>query len=79
MKNTLTEIAGWYGVVAIVSAYALSSLGFLAVQDTTYQVLNRTGAIGVVLDALDDKNYQPAVLNIIWAIVAVLALIGVSF
>lgn len=79
MKNTITEIAGWYGVVVIVVAYTLSTFGVLSVHDTMYQVLNLTGAIGVVLDALDDKNYQPAVLNIIWAIVAVLALIGVSF
>jgi hypothetical protein len=29
MKNKITEILGWYGVVAVVVAYALANLGFL--------------------------------------------------
>jgi hypothetical protein len=38
-----------------------------------------TGAIGIVIDALDDKNYQPVVLNAIWAIIAVVVLIRLFF
>lgn len=74
MKNKITEILGWYGVVAIVSAYALLSFGIITSNSFWYQGLNLTGAIGIILDALDDKNIQPAVLNIIWAVIALIAI-----
>lgn len=77
MKNRITEILGWYGVVAIVGAYALLSFGIINSESIWYQGLNLTGAIGIVLDALDDKNIQPAVLNIIWAVIALIAVIKI--
>ena len=77
MKNRVTEILGWYGVIAVVGAYALLSLNILASDSLWYQALNLTGAIGIVVDALDDKNTQPAVLNIIWAIIALIAMINI--
>jgi hypothetical protein len=77
MKNKITEILGWYGVVAIVGAYALLSFGIIDSESLWYQGLNLTGAIGIVLDALDDKNIQPAVLNTIWAVIALIAIVNV--
>jgi hypothetical protein len=77
MKNKITEVLGWYGVVAIVGAYALLSFGIINSESIWYQGLNLTGAIGIVLDALDDKNIQPAVLNIIWAVIALIAIIKI--
>lgn len=77
MKNTITEILGWYGVVAIVGAYALLSFNIIDNESLWFQGLNLTGAIGVVIDALDDKNIQPAVLNTIWAVIALIAILKV--
>ena len=77
MKNKITEILGWYGVVAILLAYALLSFGALESNSLWYQALNLTGAIGIVVDALDDKNTQPAVLNIIWAVIAIIAIVKI--
>ncbi len=77
MKNTVTEILGWYGVFAIVGAYILLSFNFVDSDSVTFQVLNLTGAIGIVIDAVEDKNTQPAVLNTIWALVALIALIKI--
>jgi cephalosporin-C deacetylase-like acetyl esterase len=77
MKNKITEVLGWYGVAAIVGAYALLSLNFLNSDSLVFQGLNLTGAIGIVIDALDDKNTQPAVLNIIWAIIAFVAIVKI--
>jgi len=74
MKNKITEVLGWYGVIAIIGAYALLSFNIITSSSLWYQVLNLTGAIGIVIDALDDKNTQPAVLNIIWAIIAIVAI-----
>ena len=77
MKNIVTEILGWYGVVAIVFAYILLSFNFVESDSLIFQGLNFTGAIGIIADALDDKNIQPAVLNAIWAIIAGIALIKI--
>lgn len=79
MRNTLIETLGWYGVIAILSAYTLSSFGVLSTADSTYQILNFTGAVCIVIDALKDRNYQPAVLNTIWAVVALVALLAIVF
>lgn len=77
MRNIITETFGWYGVVAIVGAYALLSFGIITSDSLLYQGLNLTGAIGIVVDALDDKNTQPAVLNIIWATIALIAIVNI--
>ncbi len=77
MRNIITETLGWYGVVAIVGAYALLSFNVIHSGSLWYQGLNLTGAIGIVVDALDDKNTQPAVLNTIWAIIALIAIVKI--
>jgi len=78
MKEKITEILGWYGVVAVVSAYALLSLNIISNNSLLFQGLNLTGAIGITIDALEDKNTQPAVLNIIWALIALIAIIKIA-
>ena len=72
--KTFIEICGWYGTVAIVLAYVLVSFGFLPATSLWYQVLNGTGAAGIIVDAFYKKDYQPGVLNVIWLIVAVIAI-----
>lgn len=74
MNKTLVEAFGWYGVAAILGAYALQSFGVIGAQDLSYLVLNLTGSIAVVVDAWMAKNWQPAVLNIVWAVIALIGL-----
>ncbi|MDO8529368.1 MAG: hypothetical protein Q7S18_01740 [bacterium] len=71
----LEEIVGWYGTIAIVSAYALLSFGIINSDSSLYQILNATGALGIVVISFKKKAYQPGVLNIIWTVIAVIALI----
>ena len=52
----LIELFGWYGTVAIVAAYALVSFSVLQPTDITYQLLNGTGALGLML--VDDTTLQ---------------------
>ncbi len=70
------EIFGWYGTVAIVGAYALSSFKILSVDTWAYQALNLTGALGLVAISAYKRTYQPAVLNGIWSAIAIVALLG---
>lgn len=75
----LIEIFGWYGTAAIVLAYALVSFSFLESNSIIYQLLNLTGALGIVLISLSMHTYQPGVLNIIWTIIAFIAIIKIIF
>ena len=74
-KNIIKELIGWYGIVAIVSAYILLSFEIIYSTDLLYQILNVTGALGIVYISFEKKAYQPGILNIIWALIATIAII----
>jgi hypothetical protein len=73
------EVAGWYGAAAIVLAYALVSFGVLSSEGVPFQVLNLTGAVGLVVISLAKKARQPAYLNMFWAVIALVALARILF
>ncbi|MCE9549117.1 hypothetical protein K8Q98_01830 [Candidatus Nomurabacteria bacterium] len=77
MNKTLVSIIGWYGAFAIVLAYILVSFSVISGNSLLFQILNGTGAIGIVIVSLSKKDYQPAVLNIIWALIALVAIISI--
>lgn len=76
MKKVLVNILGWYGALAIVLAYILVSFSFILPNSFLFQILNGTGAVGIVIISLYKKAYQPAVLNIIWTLVALIAIVN---
>lgn len=70
----LIEIYGWYGMLAIVLAYALASFSVIQATGLIFQILNGTGALGIVFVSFYKKAYQPGVLNILWTLIAILAI-----
>ena len=79
IKEKIIEIIGWYGTAAIIGAYALNSFGIFSPNNIWYQLLNLTGALGIVIVSFPKKAYQPAVLNVIWIIIALVAIIRILF
>lgn len=77
MSRIIDETIGWLGISLILIAYALNMFGILSPENIIYLVMNILGSLGVVYISLKKKTYQPGVLNIIWAIIALIALIGV--
>lgn len=77
MKETFINILGWYGALAIIVAYVLVSFSFIQANSLLFQILNGTGAIGIVIISLYKKAYQPAVLNIVWTLIALVAIISI--
>lgn len=73
--TTLDNIIGWYGAAAIMAAFALVSFEVLEATAFPYQLLNGTGAIGIVYISFKKDAYQPGVLNIIWALIAGVAIV----
>lgn len=72
--SRLAEAVGWYGMLAILSAYALSSFGVLA-HGALYQLLNLTGGLGVGWICWQRRTWQAFWLEAIWAAVALVALL----
>lgn len=74
-NNRWTEAAGWYGTAAIILAYALVSFNVVPAGGAIYQLLNLTGALGIVAVVAAKKVHQPLLLNLFWAAIAAVALI----
>ncbi|HCC04681.1 TPA: hypothetical protein DEP58_00045 [Patescibacteria group bacterium] len=72
-----SEIVGWYGTIAIVLAYALLSFNVIVSDSLMYQLLNATGAVGVMYISFKKKAYQPGVLNMVWTAIAIVAIIKI--
>ncbi len=77
MSVRLRELFSWYGVIAILLAYVGVSFEVLQPDSVLFQLLNLSGALGIAIDAYLVKNYQPAVLNFVWAAIALVALVSV--
>jgi lipid-A-disaccharide synthase-like uncharacterized protein len=75
MKNIITQLLGWIGVLLILTAYFLITFGFLTTAHPIYPVLNLMGSLFVLIEALSKKDYQPVLLNIVWLLIAFLALV----
>jgi len=75
LQTTIREGLGWYGVLAIAVAYGLVSLEVLPTQHIIYILLNLTGSAGLIIGALDNRDWQPIVLNVIWLGVGIISLV----
>jgi multidrug transporter EmrE-like cation transporter len=75
LRQIIDETIGWYGAIALISAFALVSFELISPTSLIYQIINGTGALGIVYISFKKKTYQPGVLNIIWAIIAGIAII----
>ncbi len=76
-KNLFANVVGWYGVVAILAAYGLLTLGILKSGDLSYHLLNLTGSAGLIISSATKRDWQSDALNIIYAIIAAIGIIGV--
>ena len=65
--------------MAIVGAYALNSFAVITSESFLYQFFNFTGAIGITYISFKRNAYQPGVLNAIWTIIALIAMIKIIF
>lgn len=79
LKRVIIEIFGWYGAVAIVFAYVLVSFSVLEPTSITFQLLNVSGSLGIIIVSLSKKVFQSVTLNTIWLVVGIVAIIKILF
>ncbi len=68
------EIVGWGGAGLILLGYLLISTGKLTGQSATYHWINLFGAAGFMINGWWHGAIPSAVLNVVWAGIAVYAL-----
>lgn len=68
------EVIGWYGPLAFIVGFALVSFGTIDGRSYTFQLLNLTGGISLALISFAKKAYQPAVLNVILSLIAIVTI-----
>ena len=75
MDKKFAEALGWYGTTAFIGSYMLVSFGVISATGIVYQLLNLTGAAGIIIISLKKGVKQSVVLNVIWAAIAVAAIV----
>lgn len=73
--ETLVQIAGWIGTFLILLAYFLISYKKVSGDSTTYQLMNLFGVIGVGINVFYQRAWPAVVLQLIWGIIAISALL----
>lgn len=73
--HLVAEVAGWLGAGSILLAYVLALFGVITGDGFLYAFLNLAGAVGIIIIAAAKGVIQSVVLNTIWAIVALAAII----
>lgn len=72
------EAIGWIGAGLILLAYLLLSAGRLQARSIAYQGLNLLGAIAFVINSGWNGAIPSATLNVIWASIALFALVRMA-
>ncbi len=72
------QIIGWIGMILILAAYFLVSFDMVTVHNIWFQLLNIIGSFGLALVAFGRRDWQPMVLNIIWILIAIIAMVRIA-
>lgn len=73
----LINILGWVGSIEVVTAYALNSSQKIKSDSITFQSLNLTGAIFLIINSLYKEAYPFTFINTVWAVIAVVAIVRI--
>jgi hypothetical protein len=74
----VAEVAGWYGAAAIITAYGLATFGYINAESYAYQLLNLSGAMGIMTLAVFKHVRQSVVVNIFWMTIAIIGIFRLS-
>lgn len=71
------EFCGWYGMIALIVAYFLVSFSWIPADGITFQLLNLTGGVGLLIVAASKGVLQSVILNLFWAIIGITAIVRI--
>jgi hypothetical protein len=72
--NILIETLGWIASLLILAAYYFNISGKLHFKSPTYIWCNLIGGIFFVINTIYHSAYPSAALNVVWVVIAIVAL-----
>jgi len=75
LKNII-ESMGWIGAFFSLLAYSLNSLNFIQSQSTAYLWMNIIGCFFLIIYTYHKKAYANSVVNSIWLLMTVVAIVS---
>jgi hypothetical protein len=77
--NTLIDIVGWVGAVALLTAYIFFSIRRMEGDSASYQLLNLGGSASLMVNSFFYGAYPSSIVNIVWISIALFALFRKKF
>lgn len=71
----LINILGWVGSLEVIAAYGLNSYQKIRSDSFTFQALNLSGAIFLIINSVYKEAYPFTFINTVWAVIAIAALV----
>lgn len=75
--NLIIDILGWVGSIEVVAAYALNSSQRIKSDSLTFQLLNLSGAVFLIINSIYKQAYPFTFINSVWTVIAIVAIIGI--
>lgn len=75
-QKFIVQFFGWAGAALILGAYFLVSFEIMRPDSISWQVINLTGAMGLIAASFSKRDWQPVALNIIFALVAIVSILN---
>lgn len=76
-KLRLLNSFAWFGAILIFVAYLLLATGYLDGDSLVYHFMVLIGSVGIILNSVKKKDFQPAVLNIAFVVAAIYAIVRI--
>ncbi len=73
--SILIQTIGWTGTVVLMTAYALNSFGIISSTGFLYPFANFLAAIFLGIRVFADRNYSNLLLEIVFGLIAIIALV----
>jgi hypothetical protein len=73
----LINILGWIGSIEVIAAYGLNSYQKIKSDSITFQLLNLTGAIFLIINSIYKQAYPFTFINSVWSVIAIVAIVGI--
>lgn len=78
-SGPIYEFLGWIGVIFVLGGYCLLATGIISGNSWPYHVLILFGSLFLGVISYRKQNYQPVVLNAIFVLFAIIALVRLAF
>lgn len=75
---TIVDGLGWIGSIGILTAFGLNSFQKIKSASVTFQLLNLTGGLLLIINSVYHEAYPFTFINSVWVLISALALLRIA-